>query len=542
LFFNNNFQNFTASTIPALPQGMAIEVSNQLNGVVQITNNTINTASGASSEINTGILVSSAQQSNAQVNVQNNTIHRAANGITLRNQVGASVLTNTIRYFKTNAQVGVGGSFLIPNHAGVRVSNCSGALVRENVVQRNAGWLPNQNVPVGEFHKLAGVFVDFCDNCNIIDNRAQKLLAGIYVRGLNPSTLLQCNRMQQNKDGIYFNNATINPDQMPNGTAQGNRFTNNERFKLGGNFALSQGTVNWYWGGGSNQFNPNPYEPTLDPIFNEVFPPQTFNPDCPSFVLPFAGPLRDFATGAVVRNENQYGIMPQENRDWERYYAYRYLRSDTSLLNLGLADDSDYIGFYQTEDATPVKHICMFDEAIRNQDTLTAYACNNQLGSTHAYDVYQREVNDIYLATWHVGVFDLDSNQTATLEYIACQEPIEYGPAVFAAQALLRDNFVCGNVNRTQSAGNNHHVLPKAEPKIYLYPNPAQQQVSVAGYTGEGAAQWLLMDLTGKLVYTAPVNGHVEVINLPNLSPGMYIWQLNVNGVLLQLGKLEVQR
>jgi hypothetical protein len=207
-----------------------------------------------------------------------------------------------------------------------------------------------------------------------------------------------------------------------------------------------------------------------------------------------------------------------------------------------LADDGHYLGFYQTEDATPVKHICMFEEAIRNQDTLTAQACNNQLGNAHAYDVYQREVNDIYLATWHVGVIELDSNQTATLEYIACQDPIEFGPAVFAAQALLRDQFVCGNVNRQQMEDTQQTLPTQLQESISLYPNPAQQQVTVEGYQGTDAAQWVLMDITGKQVYSVAVNSSAVVITLPNLAPGMYIWQLNENGKPVQLGKLQIQR
>lgn len=526
---------------PLFPISCAIEVSNQLAGGITITNNFVNLQGPLGVEAGNGILINQVFNSTANCLVNNNVIRHAVTGINVLSHPGAVVEGNNIQINRSNAQLGATGSFplpLVPNHSGVRVANSMGGVqVRGNTIRRLSGWQPGQVVNPNQYRKLSGVWVENSPNINVADNQALRMLAGIYVRQRNPAGLLQCNTLQQGKSGIYFSDATINGVQVP-GAAQGNRFIADDGpYRLEGVLLTP---VDWH-SQTVQLFNPSPIDPNLIGLL-DIMPSVVQNSNC-SFSGPVGpGPKRNFLVGPIVRGEHNFTQNPTENSNWERLYAYSLLRSDTSLLHLGLADDADYVNFYQAEDATLSRHICMFEEAIRQNDNTTATQCNHLLGSTHTYDVYQRLVNDIYLSTWHVDVFTFDSTQQATLEFIACQNPIEYGRAVYAAQALLQGRFICDNENRSFVPHTGEEGMQSIAQPITLYPNPTDGRITLSGWEGEEPATFILTDLTGRRVHQAQVTAAETQIALPRLADGLYMWQVQARSGAIQSGKLQVKQ
>ena len=88
-------------------------------------------------------------------------------------------------------------------------------------------------------------------------------------------------------------------------------------------------------------------------------------------------------------------------------------------------------------------------------------------------------------------------------------------------------------------------VLSSAQPDLYLsvannelagvsvYPNPANELVTIKGLTSEGTAQ--IVDLQGKVVRSAAVNAGVDTIAISDLNAGVYVMTISTeNGVKTQ--------
>jgi hypothetical protein len=88
-------------------------------------------------------------------------------------------------------------------------------------------------------------------------------------------------------------------------------------------------------------------------------------------------------------------------------------------------------------------------------------------------------------------------------------------------------------------------VLSSAQPDTYLsvannelagvsvYPNPANELVTIKGLTSEGTAQ--IVDLQGKVVRTAAVNAGVDTVAISDLNAGVYVMTISTeNGVKTQ--------
>ncbi len=81
--------------------------------------------------------------------------------------------------------------------------------------------------------------------------------------------------------------------------------------------------------------------------------------------------------------------------------------------------------------------------------------------------------------------------------------------------------------------------------QISFYPNPANDKLNIAIHLEQGQAGSLLVyDLTGKLVLSHTLNESNDAteISATSLSPGMYIYKLNVNNDNLKSGKLIIIR
>jgi hypothetical protein len=81
------------------------------------------------------------------------------------------------------------------------------------------------------------------------------------------------------------------------------------------------------------------------------------------------------------------------------------------------------------------------------------------------------------------------------------------------------------------------------EPEIILYPNPASNQLNVELlYVKEDSYTLSLMDISGKKVFTAGVYSGGELLTLPVLSSGLYIYTIGNEQEILFKGKIIIQQ
>lgn len=80
--------------------------------------------------------------------------------------------------------------------------------------------------------------------------------------------------------------------------------------------------------------------------------------------------------------------------------------------------------------------------------------------------------------------------------------------------------FTCGDISTT--------VAERPAVQLSAWPNPAAEAVLLEGFTG--AASYMLMDATGRLMRTGRLNGDRAVIGLDGLAPGTYVVRLLEGG------------
>lgn len=180
---------------------------------------------------------------------------------------------------------------------------------------------------------------------------------------------------------------------------------------------------------------------------------------------------------------------------------------------------------------------------------------NNLLSGNPIYESNAIQVNDLYLSKPARGLADFSEAQLAALESIAEQCPTAGGRAVWQARSLLALAGMEGDFPDScllympalqmpayQNPGLLIHVEEgKAEVQLLLFPNPAQDRLTVVFQPG--AAQYLqLADAMGRTRWSLDVStgkgdsGEVS-IDVSRLAPGYYYFLLrDINGYVHSRG------
>src|SRR5690606_9890710 len=106
---------------------------------------------------------------------------------------------------------------------------------------------------------------------------------------------------------------------------------------------------------------------------------------------------------------------------------------------------------------------------------------NAAISVSEIYEINQKRVNDIFLATIPLDSFELDSIQIDALDSIAWQCPWSGGDAVFQARGMLsivrdtvyNDSLLC--------AQQQYRLAGEGKPanKLKIYPNPADEVMTI---------------------------------------------------------------
>ncbi len=97
-----------------------------------------------------------------------------------------------------------------------------------------------------------------------------------------------------------------------------------------------------------------------------------------------------------------------------------------------------------------------------------------------------------------------------------------------------------GNNNRMISTNDNVSEVTQSISLFKLYPNPANQSVTIQFVAEEtySAMQMMVYDITGKVVITQTVKDNLETININNLTSGMYLVTMVADGKVIGKQKL----
>lgn len=468
-------------------------------------------------------------------------------GIKLRNWPQAVIQDNTIKLNRSDSYITSYGSIF----EGISADNCRGVQINDNNVIRQGG---SASATINQsLHR--GIAIENSFNAQVYKNNLSKQGAGIYARGQNGNAQFYCNTFTQNWNGFFFNAATIGDQGSPvsgtnpTGISAENKWTNN----LGPDGTA--GSLN-----GTSASNPLEYfhrppmatkgsDPSASIITNfwqDIMLGGNAESKCANGGGggPFPGgpglirkeKLEKFANGSMA-----YANLHPEMTKLGEYGTYMTLDNDTSMITLGLPDDGIYQGFYNSCANTSTEKMAKAQKFMDENNIALATSENNAISTFAIQDQYIKEVQTIYLETFGAEIYEFNSQQQSDLEYIACMDAVENGPAIYQARALLGVLGICDVNGMVRSASIINNEQAEVTLNHSLYPNPNDGTFTIETSNLENYL-FKIFDLNGKLVYEENLmkESSIHKVSL-FVNSGLYIYQLTDQNGNSECGKISVK-
>lgn len=120
-------------------------------------------------------------------------------------------------------------------------------------------------------------------------------------------------------------------------------------------------------------------------------------------------------------------------------------------------------------------------------------------------------------------------NETIAKSVLAPYFPFENMMFKFVCRSDFGNTLFLDNIRINQYGVGVEEI--SAQESVRVYPNPANQMLSVQIPTSAGKASIIMYDLTGRVVYRDQANsGSVQTLNLDNLSNGVYTLTVGLDG------------
>ena len=131
--------------------------------------------------------------------------------------------------------------------------------------------------------------------------------------------------------------------------------------------------------------------------------------------------------------------------------------------------------------------------------------------------------------------------QISALYDIATQAPYAAGDAVYTARVMLNIDPI--QIALEYAKPPVHHPQITQSNSVHIYPNPAKDILNIVfdqPISNEGVFEiWNMMG--SKLITNIiPNNNTEQIINVSNLTSGIYIYIIKVNGIKLSSGKISI--
>ena len=442
------------------------------------------------------------------LSIKNNTIQKAKTGIFLSNYGGK--LFN----FQVNGNTIGLDNDINKSKYGIRTTNCRYIKIRQNGIAKSVA--SSGLIPIG-------ISLESALKNDLYENTLYKMGSGIGANISNSHSTLQCNYMDDNETGAYFQNSNLGDQGNPN-LPSDNQF-------IGNNFKDIQavGTIlqNVWWTrfltlpwGTANQ---DPVAPSSPVLFNLVTIPNIPAVNCDN---PCVGPGCDQNRLLyIVENDTSFQQLSAEDQYKAKLNAFRIIQEDTSIFDMNLPSDSIFKSFYDSmllENAGVFQYI---EHSIHELDTTEARNYNELIVPENEMEAYLQIVNQIYLDTWARNNFELDSASIAILFEIANLSPEYFGEAVYLSRALLDENL---DDYPTESSSNRFAMSKtNSEGNLLIFPNPSRSgYFTIISKDIETSNVFIeIFNLSGQLVESRSIQTFEKVfqLNLSKQEAGTYL-------------------
>jgi hypothetical protein len=581
----NTFQNLTNSNTPSIPSA-GVWVLRDTLGVIIIDSNTVfNVVQGFVTQLTdhctilirendidkfvNGVRV--LQQNKCGIKIGYNRFNAASNSnfgtnaIRLQTAVATSstdstqVYANTIYRCKTGVwltsykdafvnesnSIWFGSATPATPEYGIRVQNSSNTTVDGNAIVRS-GSNPNSDVVLRD--NLYGISMQTgCQNSVVSNNGVMRLGTGIEFAwaGNFPATM-SCNTMTWNMAGARFTSTFIGDQGSPvgNGVVHDNVWTfinipNSQRTIHQSNSP----TANWY-----SRNTQSSTMPTTFPSPSSQSPIQGYY----SFLGAYPNATQTCATdcGGNISNCRQAKLadLALRNRPFDEMYedelraydeqAFYEIMQDSSLLYKGTGYDAILQVYYDSlyTSATGQLSIAAYETSQGNNSNASQLVSAS--GGTSLMDDNRKQVYQIYLRSWALGILDFTPLDSAMLYNIALQHIKTGGTAVYDARVMLDLDVV--DFDNGQARLATESVSSQIN-QSRVYPNPTSGEAVLEITLDDGQTGFVeVISITGQRLFSVPLNtgSNIAVLDLSGYAQGVYMYRVFVNEEFKEAGRI----
>jgi hypothetical protein len=507
-----------------------VRMLNNARATISISNNDFNATNTVLTPASYGIDVQEALlsvSSSPIVTISSNIIKHVTTGITTTNLYGAGISGTNDIFFEQNHPTW--------QSYGIRIKNNLKTNVWQNQIFR-ATLNISTNIPpapayfagTGYIGRLYGISMETSYFCDVYDNHMGHLGGGIRCFSMLVPNKFSCNQMGYCQRGFTLEFA-FPGQQGSSGSTQDNAWLRDVGFSglypgaldvFGNNSPTGQ---DWYV---QNINNPIPLTPTRvsPPTLLDLFNGSA-NTLCSALPPAASKDALQQALVKIIQNTrapncplNTQGIFLSQ------LSVYIELMNDPQLLSLGTSDDAYLQAFFDSATVTNIGEIANTKFLMGEEDYSNAENKNSSIAPEDQSQQNEKLVNEVYLATWAKDIYALTQEQYEALYEIAQQNPLTGGPAVYTARVMLGLDFY-DEVSEERLALSNEGSAVKY---LHVYPNPANNEVTV-DYSIEGDKGFVyLIDVTGREIMKQPLFEGTSSITISTtaVSSGIYYLRL----------------
>lgn len=473
------------------------------NAAIDISDNTINwnRPYNEGTESRKGILGNNSTLSISGLSIVANRIDNCKNGIQIMNQQNGKINENIIRYFVTDANIGMNGVY----RNGIVLQEALGIDLGNNQVLRSCSLC----TPVQSIERyLRGISIEQ-SVANVFDNYCQTMGTGIRTYSACKGTTYECNWLDNCFTGFYFDQAAL-ATQGGTGYPTDNRWTN---FAMRNRAdQLSTNPIHWYYDLSKGaDYYPQPFANSALMIHNT-----TGDGRC-SDIIPYEEQQR-MISGLISDNNEGIDTPSIDYKDDQN--SYRLLKKNASLMNNGTGYDISLQNFYTL---TALQNTGILEDSkalYYDNDKANAVLLNNSINATNLKEANSKFVNNLVFA-FEGDELTLSNSDKSSLTAIAFQYPLLGGEGVYRARAILKldvdDSYL--EYRKANLHPSNNEV------QLTLYPNPASNLLFVNYFiTDLSYSIHEIVDLQGQRlsIYELDPKQSNVTIDLSNFATGMY--------------------
>jgi hypothetical protein len=256
-------------------------------------------------------------------------------------------------------------------------------------------------------------------------------------------------------------------------------------------------------------------------------------------------PNRRAEYGVMIRNYGRYSIdsINAANDYQNKWMVFNYLLHDSSYFSYGDTLDAHFTAFADTFKTTVAGVIGNISQYLRTGDTLQAQAYLSTLIPNDSAEYVYAQVLRIYERSWARGNYELDSTLYADAHKFAIRHPHSSGTGVFMARVMTEESFD-DFLTQPQGSRKDESTSDSTAARYLLYPNPNNGLLYyVWADAPQGSKHISISDMQGKQVLQQSISGSEGIIllNLAELSSGIYVLHLHSNGILYDTQKVIKQ-